>query len=83
MSICTPATLYAIVAALSIFRSIYVEMPLMTILFQIIFAVLWVVFMNFLCSKGYSVLSWIILFLPFLLMGIVIVGFTMGSKAKN
>jgi hypothetical protein len=66
MSICTPATIYAFITFLIVIQSIYIKVPAISIIFQIIFAVLWCAFLNFLCNRGYSVVSWVILMFPLL-----------------
>jgi hypothetical protein len=51
----------------------YTYMGLFT---QLTFAVLWVVFLNYLCSKGYEKWSWFFLMMPIILMAFMIIMMT-------
>ncbi len=83
MSFCTPAILYLIVAALSLLRSIQVGFSLFSIIAQIIWAIAFTAFLNFLCNRGYSTLSWIIAFLPIIGLLIAFVGLAMSINVLN
>jgi hypothetical protein len=72
-SLCTPAALYAGIACLSLIMLIYERYAVSAILFQAFFIVAWTWVLNFLCSKGYTGISWFLVLLPFIFMVIALV----------
>jgi hypothetical protein len=42
------------------------RMSMMTVVVKTMFVLLWTWFLNFLCSKGYSGISWFLVLLPFI-----------------
>jgi len=71
MKLCAPALLYLILSILGLF---YVSQMISgaLILVKILFVCLWTWFLNFLCSKGYSSVSWGLVLLPFVLLFLII-----------
>ena len=65
--ICAPAMLYLILGILALIYMIYEKLSISSILFKTLFIVVWTWILNFLCSKGYEVLSWILVLLPFII----------------
>jgi predicted PurR-regulated permease PerM len=63
--LCSPAKVYVVLAAFSIIIMI-VNKQLLGSLLKLIFAFIFTYFLNWLCSKGYSGLSWFIVLLPFI-----------------
>jgi energy-coupling factor transporter transmembrane protein EcfT len=47
---------------------IYVRTPFVAILAKLLMVLLWVFILNFLCSKGYTLASWLLLILPYVFM---------------
>ena len=64
--LCTPAMLYLILSILAILMAIMKRASMMTIVVKALFVLLWTWFLNFLCSKGYSGISWFLVLLPFI-----------------
>lgn len=65
--ICPPALIYFILALISIMLSVQSNVSASTTVIHFIFALLWTILLNFLCLSGYTVVSWILLLLPFIL----------------
>jgi len=63
--LCTPALIYLVIAIIGILMAIK-RTGIMSGVFSLIFVLIWTWFLNFLCKKGYNVVSWILLFLPFI-----------------
>jgi hypothetical protein len=63
-SLCDPAKLYFVMVFLSILYALYKGMPVMAALMKVIFAFLWVIFLNWICGKGYTMVSWVLVLLP-------------------
>lgn len=65
---CTPAQLYLILGGIGIlsafFNNFSIEILLTNALFLVIYA--WV--LNFLCTKGFTAISWILVLFPFILV---------------
>ena len=81
--LCTPAFLYLILSVMSTFMYIYVMLEasndenmnepvhhytLFGLICKIVWHLLFLLFLDYLCRKGHKTISWIVLFLPFLLM---------------
>ena len=62
---CTPAMLYFLISVIALAYTTVMKFNLMSLVFNGISIIFWSWLLNYLCKKGYSVLSWIILFLPF------------------
>lgn len=73
MKMCLPAKIYLALLIISILLAIYQGIPFLWVLFKTVFGLIWMWILNWLCSKGQSTLSWIILFLPYVFMLIVMV----------
>ena len=66
--LCTPAMIYFVISIITLIISIFSSFNIMSILIKGIFIMLWAWLLNFLCSKGYSIVSWILVVLPFITM---------------
>ena len=67
-SICTPAVVYFVISAVSIVLGLFHGFNIFSVLIKVAFVSAWTWFLNFLCSKGYTAISWFLVLLPFLLM---------------
>jgi len=67
-NICMPAMIYFILAIISIIYSFLNKVSITVTIIHLIFALLWSGFLAWLCSKGFSLLSWFLLLLPFILI---------------
>lgn len=68
---CTPAIIYLAIAFIVIVSSIG-TISYYIIAIEIIFDLLWAWFLNFLCDSGYGTISWVLVFLPFIVMLLMI-----------
>ena len=66
--LCSPALLYLVLSAISIFIAFFHKFQIMTLVVKTVFVLLWTWFLNFLCSKGHTGISWFLVLLPFILM---------------
>jgi len=68
-SLCTPAIVYLVVSvALVMYIVFFVGMSALTLITKSVLIVIWTFLLNWLCSRGLSVLAWIILLLPVILV---------------
>jgi hypothetical protein len=65
---CTPAQLYLVLGAIGIIVSFFKNYSVETNLMNALFLVIWTWVLNWLCSKGFSAISWILVLLPFIMV---------------
>lgn len=65
MKLSSPALIYFVIAIIGILMAIK-RTGIMSGVGSLIFVVIWTWFLNFLCKKGYNIVSWFLLFLPFI-----------------
>lgn len=63
-SICLPAKIYLILAITGMVASVYNKISTMNLIFSALFVVIWTNVLNWICSSGYTIVSWILLLLP-------------------
>lgn len=66
--LCTPAMLYLVFSAITIIYGVMQNFKPISLIIKVVFVGLWTWVLNWLCSKGYSVISWVLVLLPFILM---------------
>ena len=66
-SLCTPALIYSIIAFVGLFWALF-KLSITTVLVKLLLVVFWTWFLNFLCSKGYTSISWFLVILPYILI---------------
>jgi NADH:ubiquinone oxidoreductase subunit 4 (subunit M) len=71
-SLCAPAMLYLIFSIIVIILMFVNKYKNETIAVKSLFIILWTLFLNFLCEKGLSGLSWFLVLLPFILFILMI-----------
>ena len=64
---CTPAQLYLILAGISLLSAFLSNFQIITLVTNGIFVLVWGWILNWLCSKGFKSISWILVLLPFIL----------------
>ena len=75
MNFCTPALVYLGISAFVILAALASQVvSLYSAFFKALFALLWSMVLNFLCSKGYTPVSWVLVLLPY-----IIIAFTFFS----
>lgn len=72
-SLCAPAKLYGIISLVSI-AGLLVNQQIAGALGQTAFAGIWVFVLNWICSEGWTGLSWFLVFLPVIVVILVIIG---------
>lgn len=83
VGLCTPAQIYAVLALLTIVGMAY-KQQYGAIIVQAIFAALWTFVLGWICTKGWTWLSWLLILFPVILaVGFVIFIVVMGKNASN
>lgn len=65
---CTPAQVYLVLAAIGLVSGFLKNFRVLTLIFNSVFVVLFAWILNFLCSKGLTAISWVLVLLPFVLL---------------
>ena len=66
--LCTPAFIYLVLSVIMLAVGVFSGISALTLIFKSALIVLWTFLLNWLCSRGFAVLSWIILLLPVILV---------------
>lgn len=87
-NLCTPAHIYLIFAIISLVLGAFYQLPAYAFIAKAIGIFIWTYLLNFLCSKGYSTVSWILALLPFIIIVGAILSFirvleTNENKQEN
>ena len=78
--LCTPAFIYFLIGVVGLAASLLMGMISIPLsLIEMIFIVIWTWFLNFLCSKNYTGVSWFLVIIPYLFM-IFLVGVIYESQ---
>ena len=65
--LCQPALLYLVLASIAFIWGIFNKCCFLALIIKAIWIAIWTWFLNFLCRKGYSGISWFLVLLPFLM----------------
>jgi len=65
---CTPAQLYLVLGAIGIVMGFFKNFSMKTLLTKALFLVIWAWVLNWLCSKGFKAVSWLLVLLPYILV---------------
>ena len=83
LSDCTPARVYAILTIFTTIGAVFARVSLFQILKSIIGSAIWLFLLNWLCSKGFTWLSWFLVLFPFIvLIGALIAFIFIATKIK-
>jgi len=66
--ICNPAKLYLVISVVLLVIAVFKRISALTMLVKGAFILLWTFVLNWLCSKGFGTLAWVIVLLPFLFL---------------
>ena len=64
---CTPAQIYLVLALIGIVAGFIKNFRVITLITHSVFVVLFAWILNFLCRKGFTAISWILVLLPFVM----------------
>ena len=71
--LCAPAVLYLVLAIISVIILLFNRTPVVTLLMKLLFIIVWTWLLNFLCTSGFTVVSWILVLLPFVLLIVLMI----------
>ena len=81
--LCTPAKLYFALAILSILLGLFSGLNFMAILGKLVFAVIYTFILGWLCSKGYTNISWFLVLLPYIVIVLAMFGIAQITQHKG
>ena len=67
-SLCIPALVYLIISAITILVLFIQSFSVLTVVLKVGFVILWTWLLNYICSKGYGSIAWILVILPYIVM---------------
>lgn len=67
-NLCIPALVYLIISAITILVLFMQSFSVLTVVLKVGFVILWTWVLNYICSKGYTSISWILVLLPYVVM---------------
>ena len=66
-TLCSPASIYFWISIIGLIIAFLTKFQLSTTIINLFFILLWTYFLNYLCSKGYSTVSWVLVLLPIII----------------
>jgi hypothetical protein len=67
-SLCDPAKLYLIITIIAIVFALMGGVKVVAVVTKLIFALIWVFILNWICKEGYTGISWFLVLLPYILV---------------
>jgi hypothetical protein len=68
--LCTPAKIYFAIAVIAAVVGLFNGISVMMAFWNLVFAFIWTYALSWLCSKGYTSISWFLVLLPYIIMGL-------------
>lgn len=68
--LCTPAKVYFAIAVIAAIFALFSGISVMMAITNVFFAFIWTYILGWLCDKGYQSISWLLVALPYILMGL-------------
>jgi hypothetical protein len=81
--LCSPAKLYFGLVVLSSLFALMNRMPILGIFVNLVMAFIWTFILNYLCSKGFKIVSWFLVLFPFMVIALGFVGFIRLTKSQK
>jgi len=73
-SLCTPAIASLILGVIAILGSI-TQVSIIFSIIHLIVTIVWALFLDFLCSKGFGALSWFLVLFPYIIVSVFLIFF--------
>jgi hypothetical protein len=70
--LCTPAKIYFAIAVIATIIALFSGISIMMAFWKIIFAFIWTFVLGWLCKKGYTSISWFLVLLPYIIIGLAL-----------
>jgi hypothetical protein len=81
--LCTPAKLYLAIAVIAVIIGLFSGISIMSLFFNLLFALIWTYILSFLCKMGYQSLSWFLVLLPYIFILLAVLGIMKLSRNQR
>ncbi len=81
--LCTPAKIYFAIAVLSSLIGLIYNTPILGVFIQLIFSFIWAFILNWLCDKGFTVVSWVLVLFPYVLLLLSVIGIASATAVTQ
>jgi hypothetical protein len=81
--LCTPAKIYFGIAVIAIIIALFNGVSLMLAFTKLFFAFIWTFVLGWLCDKGYSSISWFLVLLPYIVIGLAMFGIAQITQHRS
>lgn len=82
--LCTPASIYFYLSVIGLIVALVTKFQVIAFVVNLFFVILYSWFLNYLCSKGLSMVSWFLVFLPILIFtGVIVMNMDMISVSRK
>lgn len=79
---CTPSLVYFVLSVIALVLAVMKKFQPVSLIVKVVWVMFWTWFLNFLCSKGYSGISWFLVLLPFILtISVMVLALEMARQA--
>ena len=79
---CTPALVYFVLSVIALILAVMKQFQPVSLIVKVVWVMFWTWFLNFLCSKGYSGISWFLVLLPFILtISVMVLSLEMARRS--
>ncbi len=68
--LCTPAKIYFAIAVIAAVVGLFNGISVMMAFWNLVFAFIWTYVLGWLCGKGYTSISWVLVLLPYIIMAL-------------
>jgi hypothetical protein len=82
-SLCTPAKIYFILAVISSVIGFLSGVKFMSVAINLIIAFFWTFILGWLCQKGFKLLSWFLVLLPYLIILLAMTGIYRATQDQK
>ena len=72
--LCTPAYVYLLIAVFTALVALLNSHSVMSVIVNMLFALVWTYILSWLCKQGYESLSWFLVLLPYIILLLGIMG---------
>ena len=81
--LCTPAKIYFAIAVIAAIITLLNGASIMLAFMNIVFAFIWTFLLGWLCSKGYTNISWFLVLLPYIVLVLAMLGIAQITQHKD
>lgn len=82
-SLCNPAKLYAVLIIITLLLALFNGVPIIALAIKLIFAIVWTGVLNYICGKGFTWFSWVLVLLPFVLLFLGVLGLIKMAQSQQ